>query len=227
MSNHTTGAGKGTALVGVDISTGVESCRSNPLIREPGFVGLGQSLSYDGQRDRLVISGVVGPNSTGGFHHQILTLSLGQQQDGYSQECGTFIKAGSFGIAKVLPITHSSAYDELTQTLYLTVSPNKTLFALAIFDLADQTMISVDIEDKEDKKGNRLLLYGMCWNADTGHLIGLMQNFGSGGDGGVAQDGNGHGVNLMAFDPKTLEWTVRPLQNLGRPNWDVNGNNGM
>jgi hypothetical protein len=158
-----------------------------------------------------------------GYDHQLLTLSLGQQ-DHDSHECGKFIKSGTFGIATTMPMMHSSAYDEFTQTLYLTVAPNKTTFALAIFNLADQTLTSVDVEDRVDKKGNRDELWGMSWDADTGRLIGLMQNFGG---GGVAQDGNGHGVNLMALDPKTLKWTVRPLQNLGRPNWDVNGNNGM
>jgi hypothetical protein len=211
------GAGHSTVLVGVDIATGVEVCRSQVPIKEPSFVGLGQSLDYDTARDRLILSGLVGPNSTGAYNHQVLTASLGGTVRSWAG-CGQLVKAGTFGIAVDMPMIHSSAYDEATQTLYVTVNTNKTAFALAVIDVASQTLKRVFVEGHSF----RTELWGMSWNADTGKIIGLMQNFGLTGE-----SRNGHGVNLMSLDPTTMTWEVRPLQNLGRPNWDVNGNNGM
>jgi hypothetical protein len=54
---------------------------------------------------------------------------------------GTFAIAGDS--AGVAPITHSSAYAEETQTLYVTVTPNKTAFALAVIDLGSKTLANV------------------------------------------------------------------------------------
>ena len=91
----------------------------------------------DTKRDRLVLAGIV-TNSSGGYAHQILTAPLSSgiaapaDHGAAPADCAPFTKAGTFGIADYVPMLHSSAYDEDTQTLYVTVAPNKTAFALAV-----------------------------------------------------------------------------------------------
>ena len=175
-------------------------------------VGIGQTLKMDHKRDRLVLAGLI-TNSSGGSSHQILTAPLGgggryaRRSGADPKECATFTKAGTFGIADQAPMLHSSAYDEAAQTLYVTVSPNKTAFALATINLATKTLVSVDIESGADQ------INGMSWDPDSSSLIGM----------GQAQTG----PELVSLDPATGKWTVRPLTNAGTgPPWEVLGNEG-
>ena len=204
----------GTTLVGIDMASGSVACSSVVPLPEMGFVGIGQTLEMDHKRDRLVLAGIV-VNSTGGHAHQILTASLSggttarPDHGSAPAECASFTKAGTFGIANYVPMLHSSAYDEDMQTLYVTVSPNKTAFALAVIDLYSKTLTSVDLEGDPPVDE----LNGMSWDPDSACVIGLMQNLATTGatNASASQDANGHGVNLMSLDPSTAKWTVCAL----------------
>lgn len=203
----------GTTLVGVDMNSGSVACSSTVPLPEVGFVGIGQTLEMDHKRDRLVLAGLV-RNSTGGHAHQILTASLAAgiptrtESEAVPVGCASFTKAGTFGIAAEMPMLHSSTYDEDTQTLYVTVAPNKTAFALAIIDLGSKTLKSVDLEGSPPVDE----LNGMSWDPDSARVIGLMQNLAANApatnSATTSRTANGHGVNLMALDPVTAQWTV-------------------
>jgi len=202
----------GATLVGIDMSSGSVACSSTVPLQEIGFVGIGQTLEMDHKRDRLVLAGMI-TNSSGGHAHQILTASLAggiaaRGPGPAPAACASFTKAGTFGIAADVPMLHSSAYAEETQTLFVTVSPNKTAFALAVIDLGSKTLTSVDLEGSPAVDE----LNGMSWDPDSARVIGLMQNMGAKGTSDTgARSGNGHGVNLMSLDPTTAKWTVRAV----------------
>lgn len=204
----------GATLVGIDMTSGSVACSSTVPLKEIGFVGMGQTLEMDTKRDRLVLAGIV-TNSSGGYAHQILTAPLSSgiaapaDHGAAPADCAPFTKAGTFGIADYVPMLHSSAYDEDTQTLYVTVAPNKTAFALAVIDLGSKTLTGVDLEGSPPVDE----LQGMSWDPDSARVIGLMQNFESSATNAnsLSRDTNGNGVNLMSLDPLTAKWTVCAL----------------
>ena len=195
----------GTTLVGLDLTTGNLSCSSVVPLKEIGFVGIGQSLVYDGTRDELILSGIVA-NSTGGVQHQLLRSVKSPDAD--PKDCGSFTKAGTFPYATTDPMLHSTAYDEATQRLFVLISENKTALGLAVIDMAAGELSKVEVEGEPPVDQ----LSGMTWDILTGRLIGIMPALDS------------HQINLMSLDPRSGKWGVREM--IAPPEWVVGGNLG-
>ena len=195
----------GTTLVGLDLTTGNLSCSSVVPLKEIGFVGIGQSLVYDGTRDELILSGIVA-NSTGGVQHQLLRSVKSPDAD--PKDCASFTKAGTFPYATTDPMLHSTAYDEATQRLFVLISENKTALGLAVIDMAAGELSKVEVEGEPPVDQ----LSGMTWDILTERLIGIMPALDS------------HQINLMSLDPGSGKWGVREM--IAPPEWVVGGNLG-
>ena len=184
---------QGTTLVGLSLQDGSVKCSNDVPLKEIGFVGIGQGLKYDEKRDRLILVGFVA-NSTGGVTHQVLIASLADSSKSSGDSCASFTKAGTFPLADNAPMLHSSAYDEASQTLYTTIIPAKGEYALAVVDLAKQQMVRVELEGTPPIDE----MSGMSWDADTGRLIGIIQD--------------GHNIQLLSLDPQGQgKWSNRQL----------------
>ena len=148
----------GTTLVGLQLTDGAQVCAGSVPLTEVGFVGIGQSLTYDWKNDELVLTGL-SANSTGGLFHQILRgpISGSNAPRGGGAPCAKFRKAGKFWFSSDAAMIHTSALDVENQVLYSLVQPSKTEFGVAVIDLAAQTLKNIDIEDGSS------LLDGMAW----------------------------------------------------------------
>jgi hypothetical protein len=210
----------GATLVGLQLADGAQVCGGAVPVKEVGFVGLGQSLTYDYKSDELVLTGLAA-NSTGGLTHQILRGALSPDSwssadRGASTPCAKFKKAGTFWFSSSSSMIHSSALDVENQMLYSTVMADKTQFALAVIDLSAQTLTSVEIEAER-------ILDGMSWDPATKRLIGLMP-------GAQTKHPPSSKLSLVSLDPATGKFD--PLRDLvldaaGPGVWVLDGNEGQ
>lgn len=212
----------GTTLVGQALADGALVCAGTVPLAEVGFVGLGQSMTFDWKNDELVLTGLVA-NSTGGFFHQILRGSLSAGLVGGGAPCAKFKKAGQFWFSSSAPMIHTSALDVENQRLYSLISASKSQIALAVIDLTAQALKSIDLEDGSGRTTN--ILDGMAWEPKTKRLVGVMP-------GAQTQHPPTAKLNLVSLDPATGKFD--PIRDLvmddagGAPGtvWILDGNEG-
>jgi hypothetical protein len=168
-------------------------------VLEIGFVGFGQSLTYDTKHDALILSGL-SHNSTGGYDHQILSLALSSStQTGKAVACGKFKKVATFPFSGATPMLHGSALDPENQLLYTTIDQDKD-FALGIVDLVQGTLKSVIMETSNP-------VVGMTWNPQSKKLFGASQTV-------------ENVIELVTIDPINAKITARKLD------WGALGSGG-
>ena len=193
---------QGTTLVGVDTSTGAKLCSQPiPQLRELGFVGIGQSLSFDHTSKTLILSGLVA-NTTQG--HGVLTADA----SAYPPTCNGFTSAGFFGDAMYAPMIHAAAFDEAGQRLFVLLALGKQgPDAVGTYDLRAKKLTSVAIEGATPDAE----LFGMKWDAKSKTVIGVWPG--------------GTQVDLNHLDPATGKWSSASIEN-GMELPMIGGNDG-
>ena len=156
---------RGATLVALNTSDGGEVCSAAVALREVGFVGLGQTLSFDAATDTLVLSGLVA-NGSAPSHAVYRAPALGG--------CGPFSLVGSFGAAAFVPTLHSSSLDADGQRLFVTLATSKTAAAIGVVDLSAPPGTGGMAVVAEGPAGANDTLLSLHWDPKAQRLIGVV-----------------------------------------------------
>ena len=157
----------GTTLVGLSLTTGVEICRGVIQLVEQGFVGFGQSIDFDHQHQKLLLTGL----NSNGTHSVYVTKGC------VGTDLANVTKQGVFGDASYIPMLHSSALDEDHQRLYVSVAPTKDTVAVGMIDLRPGSHEMITLIPEE---GISNQLVGMQYDKVSEAVIGVLPD-GAGG----------------------------------------------
>ena len=170
----------GTTLVGLNLTNGVKVCSKAVPLSEVGFVGLGQSLSYDETTDTLVLSGLNANRTT----HSVYRSS--------ARTCGPFHVVDHFADATYIPMIHSSSLDAKNQRLFTSLALTKNTGSIGIIDLTGKDAMVVVGEGTPSPADT---LVSMHWDSISQSLVGIA----------AAENG---GLAVHSFDLSTKKWKV-------------------
>ena len=183
--------GAGTTLAALNVTDGTLVCTRHIDVSEIGFVGIGQSLSMDLKRSRLIISGLLQNKAKTNCTHNVWSLDIA------TTTCsGKLVQLGSFGDAIFSPMVHSSAYDSKGGRLFTLLATGKSgPDAVGIIDVSGPpgtAALATKVIDEQPSGASAL--FALRWDQQTSTIVGLWPIAG--------------GLELHALDPSSGKWTA-------------------
>ena len=183
--------GSGTTLAALNVTDGTLLCTRHIAVQELGYVGIGQSLSMDGKRSRLVISGLLQNKAKTNCTHSVWSLDVATAVCG-----GKLVQLGSFGDAIFSPMVHSSAYDAKSGRLFTLLATGKSgPDAVGIIDLSGPpgtAALAMKVIDEQPSGASAL--FALRWDQQTSTVVGLWPIAG--------------GLELHALNPLSGKWSA-------------------
>lgn len=204
-----------TYLVGLSLDTGEQRCSAVvPGVGEYGVVGGGQSLSLDGRRNRLIITGLASAQGP----HVVLAVDLGGGIGGVVSGCGLFEQLGSFPYSGSVPVAHAAELDDAGTTLYFDLATDDHSYGIGVVNVAPPSssqMRAAAAADAPPSLLKRVLamdngvqqMWGMSWRAASRQLVSVQHNTQAGTPRKYGR------LDWRTLDPAAEAWTSAPLGN--------------